>query len=58
MGSVVPIGNVSIGVCVVLGEEGLGFLFKEVLVCVEQDVADEDIEVSAREVVLVMASDG
>ena len=32
MGSIVSIGNVGVGVCVVLGEEGLGFLFEEVLV--------------------------
>ena len=58
MRSVVPEGNISIRVHVRLGEEHLGFLFKEVFVHMEEGVVNKGIEISAREVVLMVLSDG
>ena len=58
MGSIVPKGNISIGVHVRLGEEHLGFLYEEVFVHTEEGVVDKDIEISAMEVVVMVLSDG
>ena len=58
MGSVVAEGNISVGVHVRLSEECLGFSFEEVFVHTEESVVDEDEEISAGEVVLMMPSDG
>ena len=47
MRSVVSEGNISIRVHVRLGEERLGFLYKEVFVHTEEGVVDKDMEISA-----------
>ena len=57
MGRIVSIGF-GVGVHVRLGEEGLGFSFKEVFVHTKEGVVNEDMEISAREVVVVVLGDG
>ena len=51
-------GHVIVRVGVRWDEELGGFLFKEVLVNAEQGSVDEDEEVSAREIILVVSGDG
>ena len=58
MRSVVPEGDISIRVHVRLGEECLGFPSKEVFVYTEEGAVNKDIEISAREVVVMVSSNG
>ena len=58
MGSVMPKGDVIVGVHVNLGEECLGFPYEEVFAHMEEGVVDKDVEISAREVVLMVSSNG
>ena len=51
-------GSVIIGVGVRWDKELGGFSFKEVLMNVEQGSVNEDEEVSAREIILVVSGDG
>ena len=58
MGSVVSKRNISIEVHVGLSEECLGFPYEEVFVHLEESAVDKGLETSAREVALMVSSDG